>query len=248
MKISILMPIYDCPSDLLLKAIKSITSQSHQDWEILIRDGCLNRPAIENPEVKNLLDTECQKIVYYLEEDGRDDIAHRSGVYTALNWGMRRATGDIFSFQSGDDERGDSEVLACVNERFEKHGPSPFLIYGDCDKIRKDGSLDVVVPPGQMRPVSNPITYEEMMQSNMLCTPAVFWNRAVIEKFGYFDETYDWAADIDYWLRIWKGIDKEYLPQSIGKYRDWEVSGNVKNTSRVEEQAAEIWNKYGRKI
>ena len=244
MKISMLMPVYRVPPDLLAKALASVFSQTHTDFEVIIRDGSLEHPAVEDARIKFVLDNPGSHVIYSIGQDSRDDIARRSGFYQALNWCMRNARGDIFSFLAGDDERGVPEVLEWVNERFEAHGPSPFLLYGDCDKIRYDSSLDVVVPPGQMRPVSNPITYEEMMRSNMLCTPAVFWNRAVVEKFGYFDETFDWAADIEYWLRIWRGIDKEYLPKSIGRYRDWETSQNAKNGGAAHEQMLRAQERY----
>jgi glycosyltransferase involved in cell wall biosynthesis len=250
MKISMLMPVYSCPPLLLEKAIRSVLEQTHQDFEIVIADGNTKDPAVENSAIFNLFNSLGSKVKYQLLTDSRDDENKRSGFYMSLNRAMRLATGDVLSFLAGDDERGPSDVLSSVNERFQKHGPSPLLLYGDCGRVdlknrpvsEHEGGF--VVRPGMGMSVSNPITFDEMLVRMSLLTPAVFWNRAVYEKFGEFDETFDWAADYEYWLRIWKGVDKEYISKVMGIYRLWPTSQNSKNGELAHAQGDEIIRRY----
>lgn len=244
MKISMLMPVYSCPPELLEKAIVSVMEQTHADFEIVIKDGDSTNPAIDNSRFTELRKELGSKLIYELSLDSRDSERGRSGFYQALNVCTTKATGDIFSFLAGDDERGESDVLAIVNERFEKHGPSPFLLYGDYEKINKDSSYHSVVHPGSGQQVSNPVTFEELLCDNRLLTPAVFWNRAVYEKYGLFDESLDWVADYEYWLRIWRGVDKEYVPRTMGRYRIWEVSEQFKNCVQTGIQTQEFITRY----
>jgi hypothetical protein len=225
-------------------------NQTHQDFEIVIVDGDLTHPAAGHEDFSSLMNSLGPKLIYNLMPDSRDDEKRRSGFYMSLNRCMNLATGDIFSFLAGDDERGCSGVLASANERFENHGPSPFLLYGDCGRVDFNNTPlnehrgGYMVRPGIGMPVSNPISFEEMLQRTCLSTPAVFWNRAVYEKFGGFNETYDWAADHEYWLRIWKDIDKEYIPKVMGIYRCWETSQNAKNGEAAQSQAKEFVRRY----
>lgn len=244
MKISMLMPAYNCPIELLERAVISVMGQTHKDFEIVIKDGNPARPACFSARFGKLANELGSKLKYIVSLDSRDDKKGRSGFYQALNVCMTEATGDVFSFLAGDDERGDADVLVVANERFEAYGSRPFLLYGDCERINKDGSHYSVVCPGSGQQVSNPVTFDELLRDNRLLTPAVFWNRAVFEKFGLFDESLDWVADYEYWLRIWRGIDKEYIPKSMGRYRIWEVSEQFKNCAQTGIQTQAFIGRY----
>ena len=52
MRISILMPVYNCPPDLLEKALQSVFDQTFKDWEIVDKDGNPDQPAITTENSK----------------------------------------------------------------------------------------------------------------------------------------------------------------------------------------------------
>ena len=54
-------------------------------------------------------------------------------------------------------------------------------------------------------------SYPRLLEVCYLCQPAVFWRREVMERFGIFDATLQYAMDYDYWLRIGKDLPFHYL-------------------------------------
>lgn len=223
MKISILMPTYDCPPALLEKSLLSVLEQTHHDTEVIVKDGCLRNPATDHANIKAILYKHSSRVKYILSPDGpppeKSGFYKHNGFYQALNECIAASTGEILSLQCADDERGTLGTLDYVNSLFEKHGPYPLLVYGRCIWIDKyDNVFDVKTPPAY-------ITYEMLRQAYTLYTPALFWNRSVHDKFGVFDSVNcPWSADLDFWLKCWRCIDVQFSPRVLGHYRVWEVS------------------------
>lgn len=90
-KISIIVPIYNTPTDSLIACLDSIKNQAYLNYElILINDGSsldLSRKYQELSQVYNAL---------YLEQANK-------GVSSARNYGIQEATGDYIAFIDSDD-------------------------------------------------------------------------------------------------------------------------------------------------
>jgi glycosyltransferase involved in cell wall biosynthesis len=247
-KISILMPTYDCPPRLLRKSISSVFAQTHTDVELIIKDGCVSNPAISNTMIKGLVSKLGSKVTYILSPDGpppeESGFFRHNGFYQALNECVNAATGEVLSLLCSDDDRGDSETLAFVNDEFERHGNSPFFLYGITEYT------DVADTSTRMTQSNTiPITYESLLKAYTLGTPAFFWNRAVHDKFGLFNAgEYPWAADLEFWLRCWRGIESKFVPRVLGRYRVWGVSQCVENQELVSTETARILEKHGAKM
>lgn len=248
MKISMLMTTYNNPADLVEKSIMSVVNQTHQDFELLIKDGDVSHPATDSPTIRNLIESLGGKVKYTCSKDGPppNECGHstHNGPFEAINWCIRQSTGDILSFLSVDDERGEPTVLRDVHEEFELHGSTPFMLYGACEWINRQGRHIAFKQP----PIV-PITFEGLLYDYTLYTPSIFWNRAVNEKFGVFDEEhYKWCGDLDFWLRVWRGIDTKFTPKVIGKHRRWEVSLSHDNEDIMQVESLGIQIKYGRNV
>jgi glycosyltransferase involved in cell wall biosynthesis len=243
MKISVLMPTYNCPSDLLVKSLTSVTSQLYSDFEIIIKDGDIHRPAIANPAIASILENLGEKAKYINSPDGppadESGAFGHNGFYEALNQCVRESTGDILCLLCSDDERGDAGTLSYVNDEFERHGPTPFCLYGMCEWINRQGEHIAFKQPHTI-----PITYENIICDYPFYTPSIFWNRAVHDKFGLFDLNYWWCADFEFWLRVWRGIDSKFAPRVIGKYRIWETSQARENGPLLSNEGLRILKKY----
>ena len=225
MKISMLMPTYETPADLLSRAIDSVANQTHTDWEIVIKDGSEEKPAIGNDLFKSRLLQYGPRIKYALANDGpppdQRPLDVPSGFFGAVNDCIRRSTGDVLSILCADDERGNPEVLEHVNKCFENR-PEPFFLYGHCQWIDEQG-----MPLEVKKPINVPVTFAKMQAGEYpFYTPALFWNRAVHDRFGLFASAhYPWCADFDFWLRCFKGgMESAYVTGILGKYRIWEQS------------------------
>lgn len=246
MKISVVIPTYGCPPELFEKCLLSVASQTYTDFEIIIKDGNVKSPVIEDSRIASLFKSLSPKIKYILSPDGHPSEAGsfygHNGFYPALNDCVLASTGEIITLLASDDERGPDDTLAYVHEQFEKHGSSPFCLYGQCEWVDRSNSyLETKIP----EPI--PVTHDSMIWGYNLYTPAIFWNREVHRQFGMFDaETCPWNADLDFWLRCWNKIDSEYAPKILGRYRVWEVSQC--RESRTQQEAEHVMIRARHKI
>lgn len=238
MKISVIMPTYECPPDLLYMSISSVLNQTHKDWELIIKDGNVENRAIDNSAFLNdclRLYPDKFKYVCCAETPPNDQIGNfgHNGFYEALNLGIKLASGDILTLLCSDDERGDINTLRYVNEEFERHGSTPFVLYGSVDWITRNGlNFDHKTPAE--------VTYLSLLRDYGLYTPAIFWNKAVHQSFGYFNDRLAWCADMDFWLRCWRGINSKRTSRTLGHYRVWETSQAKANEAELCKQGKNI--------
>ena len=238
-KISILMPTYKCPADLFEKALLSVLTQTHQDFEIIIKDGNTEDPTINNPRIGGLIG-QSDKIIYEVSPENADRANHQNSYYEALNQCIKLSTGDILTVLSSDDERGGPCTLKRINDVFEKHGPGPLCVYGACEWIERDGKHICF-----KQPPSIPVTWDNILTDNPFYTPSLFWNRAVFDKFGLFDATnFPWCADLDFYLKTWRGIDSTFISYIVGRYRHWEVSQQRDNGLLAGAEGTKILEKW----
>ena len=242
MKISVLMPTYECPSDLLIRSVESVFEQTHKDVELIIKDGGTLHRAMDIDEFRIFYPEYSDRIIYFCSEEkriyGQTGKFGHNGFYQALNDCVNAATGDVLCLLCSDDERGPSDTLAYVNSEFEQHKNSPFFLYGACEWIDRDGKyLETKTPPT--------ITFESLLRDYTLFTPSLFWNKAVHQNFGLFNEKLAWCADVDFWLRCWRGMETKQTSRILGKYRVWDVSQARANESSLWEQSSAIQKQHG---
>jgi glycosyltransferase involved in cell wall biosynthesis len=212
MKFSILTPTFDRPS-MLYQAIKSVTNQTCSDWELIIKDGCMARPAIKNFDIATIIDKNKDKIKYILSND--------DGITNALNQALQNSTGDIICEMNDDDMLYDDNVLDTVKNRFNEHLGGEKWMYAKMVYIDKDGK--------EGGAGGRQTTLQELLGGNTICQPTVFWTKLLSDKIGGFDEQFKLAQDYDYWIRFWKECEPVFLDEFVAKYRLHEGSA----TSRI---------------
>lgn len=137
------------------------------------------------------------------------------GQTDALNKGFRMAQGDIIAWLNADDAYPPNtlpRVLRC----FEDH-PELDLIYGDLwyvDALRR--------PLRRWRPVRD-IEIEGLMSYSA----AIFWRKRLFDKVGYLDETFNYCADLEFYLRVAPVAQVYYLPEVLLEFRLHERSKSV---------------------
>ena len=115
MKISIIMPVYNCEKYLDI-AIRSIERQSFHDWELLlIDDGSTDNSG----EI-------CEK---WGKNDSRISVFHQinRGVSAARNWGLKKADGNYIFFMDADDYISDN-FLQDVSESIQRYNADIILV------------------------------------------------------------------------------------------------------------------------
>jgi glycosyltransferase involved in cell wall biosynthesis len=187
MKVSVVIPSYN-QAKFLPATLDSVLSQDYPDTEILVFDGG------STDETLSILKGYGGKIQWVSQKDG--------GQPDAINQGLQRATGDILAYLNSDDIYLPN-ALKNVTSNFDANPKCPIL-YGDAWHLHEDGSI-------MERYYTECWSYPRLLEICYLCQPAVFWRREVIERFGIFDDTLQYALDYDYWLRVGRELEFSYL-------------------------------------
>jgi glycosyltransferase involved in cell wall biosynthesis len=217
MKFSICLPVFDRPA-MLANALRTVARQTHDDLEVVVKDGCLARPVAQDKEVEDVFRLLAPRVRYVLSQD--------KGIFPALNEALSHATGDVLYFMCSDDELGDEHTLEAVDAVL-RGITGPAWVYGQIECIDEHGIVQEVS--------GSRVEFADLLEDNFIVQPAVFWNRPMFQSVGYFNEKYAHSADYDYWLRCWKVSPGIYMPRILGRFRRWSgshTSSNAKNQLR----------------
>lgn len=190
MKVSIVVPSYN-HAQFIAAAMDSILSQDYDDIEVMVFDGGSTDDTVA------VLEGYGDQIRYVSRKDG--------GQPDAINQGLHRATGEILCYLNSDDIYLPG-ALSCVVNHF-RNNPRSLAAYGEGWHLHEDGSIMERYP-------SEAWSYPRLLEVCYLCQPAVFWRHQVVERFGVFDDTLQFALDYDYWLRVGREIPFDYLQGS----------------------------------
>jgi glycosyltransferase len=183
------------------EALDSVHSQSWPDVEHVVIDGVSTDGTLE------LLETRRSEIAVLVSE--RD-----SGIYDALNKGLKLATGDVIGLMHSDDIYADQHVLADIAASFADPGID--AAYGDLDYVSRTDTTRVIRHwrSGEYSP-------RRLAQGWMPPHPTLYLRRHVIERWGGFDASFRIAADYDAILRYFgRGrIRSAYVPRVLVKMR-----------------------------
>lgn len=230
MKISIITPSYNSAKT-ISDTIESIIHQTHQDIEYLVIDGLSKDDTVS--------------IVQKYQEDDRIRLISEkdSGIYDAMNKGVRLANGDIIGILNSDDFYYNNNVLQKINDAFALDD-SIDAVYGD---------LVYVDPEDTSRQVrywkSGEYSEKKINSGWIIPHPTFFVRKRVYDKCNrIFDTDFRIAADYELLLRLLKveKIKVHYLPDILVKMRTGGTSGrNFKQRMKGWKELRSAWTKNG---
>jgi len=162
----------------------------------------------------------------------------------AINKGFRIARGDIVSWINSDDMYYDN-AFSVVADHFKEHSEIDFL-FGDGEVIDESGKL-------QWEWLSRPYNFRVLKSyhylwndfTNYIMQQATFWRKKIFEKIGLLDESFHYAMDIEYWLRIGKaGLRAVHIPAKLGKFRLIQGSKSLSSPTVFWLEQLEIFRRY----
>ena len=181
--ISVVVPLYDTPEDLLRRCIDSVLAQLWPHWEL-----CLVDDASPAPHVRRV----CEE---YARRDRRIRFLRRPGnghIAAASNSALGLATGEFIALLDHDDELA-PHALYMVAEALDRR-PDLDLIFSDEDKIDVHGTRYDPWFKSDWNP-------DLMLSQNAVVHLAVF-RRRLVEQVGGFRGGFDGSQDYDLTLRI----------------------------------------------
>lgn len=177
--VSIVTPSYN-QAAYLESTIQSVLQQEYAPLEYLVVDGGSTDGSVE------IIERYADQLAWWVSEKDR-------GQADAINKGFRRARGEIVAWVNSDDlylPGAVKEAVAVLEEN-----PRVGMVYGNAVSADAEGVL------------LNHLRFAEwdlkdLLRFRMICQPAVFMRRAVLEEVHFLDPSYHFLLDHNLWIRI----------------------------------------------
>lgn len=222
MRLSIITISYNNANG-LLKTIRSVEPQTYQQIEHIIIDGGSqdNSKQIIEDYIKRLKSSNSQLSLRWISEPD-------SGIYNAMNKGIKIASGDYCQFLNS----GDCLVAADVTQRMIKaleEYADPPILYGNMLKDMQDGVLCDRGFAGQ-RP-----TMLGFYNGTLNHSPA-YIRRTLFEQFGLYDEQLRIVSDWKWYLQaiVLGGTKTQYTDIDVTLFDMNGISESNKQLDRQE--------------
>lgn len=206
--ISVLMPVYNTPVELLDDAIMSVISQAYPHWEMCIADDCSTNTSTRS------------RLQFWAQKDSRIKVAYRKEnghISNATNSAFEMATGEWIALLDHDDllrENALAEVVLEINRH-----PDAQIIYSDEDKIDKDGV--------RYDPYFKPEFSRELFRSQNYFNHLTVHRAENIRAVGGWRVGYEGSQDYDLNLRIIEHTPPQtirHIPKVLYHWRSIEGS------------------------
>lgn len=194
------------------KTFESLLHQSDRDFSYIVVDGASNDGTVEKiKEYEKLFRRVGVEFQWTSEPD--------SGIYNAMNKGIKKAKGDYIGILNSDDtyEYNTIEIIKSYIRKI----PTVDVFHGLMRYIDGD-SLTMVHGLNSDR-----------LNSGMIEHPTCFVKKEVYDYFGFFSEDYKYVSDYEFMLRLKKAGCKFYLIEEILANYNENGAGNC-HESRVE--------------
>jgi GT2 family glycosyltransferase/2-polyprenyl-3-methyl-5-hydroxy-6-metoxy-1,4-benzoquinol methylase len=200
-KISLVMPVYNPPPNLLDAAIASVRAQLYSDWELCVCDD-----ASTNPLIRAALSE-------WAEKDPRIKVVfseHNEGISAASNRALALATGDFVGLLDHDDEISSNALLEVV--RLLQQHPDADMVYSDEDKLDSDGK--------RRDPFFKPDWSPEYFLSCMYTCHFAVYRKTLLDEIGGFRRGFEGSQDYDLVLRLTEKTSNIYhIPKILYHWR-----------------------------
>ncbi|MCU7741458.1 glycosyltransferase family 2 protein [Priestia megaterium] len=221
-KVSIIIPFYNC--SYIDQAIQSALNQTYKNVEVIVvNDGS----TLYEEKITPYLN----KIKYIIKENG--------GTASALNTGIRNATGEYFSWLSSDD-------IYALNK------------VEDQVKFMKSMNASVSYTPAihinsESQPISESVGVKYSDRLHFIrglkkgCTIngcTVMMKMNIFSEVGMFDESLPYVHDYDLWLRITPKYEFYYLDEPLVLYRIHDEMGTKMFMDKIIKEVKYVKEKH----
>jgi glycosyltransferase involved in cell wall biosynthesis len=199
MKVSIVTVTYNS-AETLADTLESVLRQTYSNIEHIIVDGASTDNTVD---IIRQYEPRYQGRLRWISE--RD-----SGLYDAMNKGIRMATGDVVGILNSDDFFTGNDVVEKLVKPFSDHHVDG--IYGDIHFVR-DGALDKCV-----RYYSSRHFHPRWLRFGFMpAHPSFYARRQVYEQAGLYKTDYKIGSDYEMMVRLFRKhhIATRYIPMDF---------------------------------
>lgn len=200
MKVSIITSCFNREKT-IRDSIESVLAQDYPDIEYIVIDGASTDRSV------NIINEYKNRLALFISEPDK-------GMYEGINKGVERATGDIIGLLHSDDILYAPDTISHLVKRFEEtnadlvYGNGLFVDYTQMNKVIR-------------RWISGPYSPNRVRWGWLPLHPTVYIRRNSFKALGYYDESYQIAADSDFLVRyLYRSqLEVSYLNEYIVRMR-----------------------------
>lgn len=205
----------------LRATMQSVLTQDFDDYEYIIIDGASNDGSVDVIRDFLAVSEYAAKISYWISEPD-------SGIYNAMNKGIRHAKGEFVNMMNSGDTML-PEVLWRVAKIAREHKGE--ILYGAIN-CTKNGEY-----------ISTAGVSAKMLTNNMVVHPSCFVPICVHEKFGMYDETYKITGDWDLFVHFYlENVSFFYMNMIVANF---DTAGISSTSKAVQKENARVMKKNG---
>lgn len=201
--ISIVMPVYNPPPELLQKAVESVLGQLYPRWELCIADDASTDPRVR--EVLEIYRAQDERIrVVYREKNGH--------ISASSNSALALATGQFVALLDQDDELAELALYYVGLALAE--APATDLLYSDEDKIDEQGN--------RFEPAFKPDWSPDLFFCLNYFSHLGVYRTELVRQVGGFRLGYEGSQDYDLCLRCVAATEPSrirHLPRVLYHWR-----------------------------
>ena len=213
-KISILVPTFNTPKDLLIEMIESVRNQSYANWQLCIADGS------DQEETKNILKE-------YVSKDNRITVSwldKNYGISGNTNKALELADGEYTALFDHDDVLELNALYEVVSSLQKVHHD---IVYTDEDKL--NGKTLQYEDPNFKSDYN-----EDLLLSHNYITHFFVVKTNILHEVGGFNSEYDGAQDYDVILKcVEKTNDIHHIAKILYHWRMHEGSTALNPESKM---------------
>ena len=196
----------------LKKTLDSVAEQTYTDFEHIIVDGASTDGSVGEIIAYSQSPIANRRKITWLSEPDK-------GIYNAMNKGIRMSSGEYLLFLNS----GDFLIAADVLEKVFENECSADILCARCN----------VSDNGKVIWTSNPpekVTFGTLYMVG-LAHQSTFIRKSLFEQCGYYDESFRYNADIEFWYRaiIDNGVSTQKIDIITTDYNLDGVSEKKKN-------------------
>lgn len=229
MRISIITSCYNREAT-IHEAIRSVLEQDYPDIEYIIVDGASTDGSVET--IRSAIAGHEDKVKFVSEPD--------SGMYEALNKGIRMATGDVIALLHSDDMMFDTHTVSDVMREMERTG---------CDFLYADGLfVDAERTDKVVRNwIGGRYSKWKVRHGWLPLHPTCYIRRDVMTRLGLYDESYRIAADTDLLVRylLENTLNVEYLKRYVVRMRMGGLSTDNSRRAKMWKEDIRVYRSHG---
>lgn len=211
-RVTVVIPFYNCPY--IDQALASVAGQTYPNVEVIVVD---DGSAMHMDKIAPY----ANRIRYLTKSNG--------GTASALNSGIRQASGEYIAWLSSDDMFAPHKLERQIAFMAESESAASFTAYTSIDGNGR------VLEPHVGLAVAGPAAFLRMLSyANPINGCTVVLRKELFDRAGLFNESLSYTQDYEMWLRLaLHNVRFDYLPEALTLYRFHPEMGTIRNRPAV---------------